>query len=148
LAGLVLAGTGARLTVLEDLLVWLSEDFERAVEFLHADDRLFHDPDEAMLEFSREAMRRAGPAVTERDFRTCHEFDVRDRVGDIDLPALALVGEYDQLTPPWYHEFLADEMPDCSLAVLEDAAHLAMLEAPVAFNAALEAHLDRLSDER
>ena len=145
--GLVLAGTGARLSVLDDLLAWLADDFDRAVEFLHADDRLFHAPDDRTLELSKEAMRRAGPAVTERDFRTCHTFDVRDRVGELDVPALAIVGEHDQLTPLWYHEYLADEMPNCSLAVVEDAAHLAMLERPEAFNAALDAYLDRLTDE-
>ena len=142
--GLVLAGTGAKLAVLEDLLAWLADDFDRAVGFLHADDRLFHDPDEETLALSKRTMRAAGRAVTERDFRTCHRFDVRNRLGELDLPALALVGEYDRLTPPRYHGYLADEMPDCQLAVLEDAAHLAMLERPEAFNAAVEAYLDRL----
>jgi pimeloyl-ACP methyl ester carboxylesterase len=35
-------------------------------------------------------------------------------------------------------------MTDCDLAVVEDAAHLAMLERPTAFNAAVEEFLDRL----
>ncbi|MFC4357111.1 alpha/beta fold hydrolase [Halobium salinum] len=144
LDGLVLAGTGARLAVLDDLLHWLEGDFERAVEFLHAPDRLFHDPDERYLSESREAMLEAGQAVTSRDFHTCHVFDVRDRLGDVDVPALAVVGEHDQLTPPYYHEFLAEEMPDCDLAVVEDAAHLAMVEQPEAFNAALEEFFERL----
>ena len=143
-AGLVLVGTGAKLSVLEDLLVWLSEDFDRAVDFLHARDRLFHDPDERLLELSRESMEAAGRAVTERDFQTCHAFDVRDRLRGIDVSSLAVVGEHDKLTPPWYHEFLAEEIPDCRLAPVEDAAHLAMLEQPTAFNAALEEFLSRL----
>lgn len=143
-AGLVLAGTGAKLSVLEDLLAWLADDFERAIEFLHAPDRLFHDPGAELLELSRESMEAAGRAVTERDFRTCHTFDVRDRLDRIDAPALAVVGEHDKLTPPRYHEFLADEIPDCGLAHVEGAAHLAMLEQPAAFNAALEEFLDRL----
>ncbi|WP_394337279.1 alpha/beta fold hydrolase [Halegenticoccus soli] len=144
LDGLVLAGTGAKLTVLDDLLAWLSDDFDRAVEFLHKPDRLFHDPDERYLDLSKEAMYDAGRAVTERDFRTCHGFDVRDRLGEIDVPALAVVGEHDKLTPPWYHEFLAEEMPDCDAVVVDDAAHLAMLERPKAFNRAVSAFLDGL----
>ena len=143
LDGLVLTGTGARLAVLDDLLAWLADDFDRAIEFLHAPDRLFHDPDERSLDLSKQAMRQAGRAVTERDFRTCHAFDVRGRLGELDVPAVAIVGEHDKLTPPHYHEFLADTMPDCGLAVVEDAAHLAMLETPEAFNAALESFLDR-----
>ncbi|MDS0299278.1 alpha/beta hydrolase [Halogeometricum sp. S1BR25-6] len=143
LDGLVLTGTGARLRVLEDLLRWLSEDFERAVEFLHQPELLFADSESEYTEFSREAMQSVGRAVTERDFRTCHEFDVRDDVGRISTPALALVGEHDQLTPRRYHEYLAEEMPDCELGVVEDAAHLAMLERPEAFNVAVRDFVER-----
>lgn len=143
LDGLVLAGTGARLPVLDDLLVWLKTDFERAIEFLHGPDRLFHDVDGEYVEVSEQAMRETGQAVTTRDFRTCHAFDARDRLEEIDVPALALVGEHDKLTPPHYHESLAEELPDCELGVVEDAAHLAMLEQPEAFNGAVDSFLDR-----
>ncbi|WP_089697625.1 alpha/beta fold hydrolase [Halogranum gelatinilyticum] len=144
LDGLVLAGTGARLSVLEDLLAWLDDDFDRAVEFLHAPDRLFHDADERVLEESREGMYDAGQRVTVRDFRTCHSFDVRDEVSRIDVPTLAVVGDHDKLTPPRYHEYLAEQIPDCRLATVDDAAHLAMLEQPAAFNAAVEEFLGSL----
>ena len=143
--GLVLAGTGARLPVLDDLLDWLESDFERAIEFLHAPGRLFADPDERLVEGSAAAMRNTGQTVTERDFRTCHTFDVRDRLDEVTVPALAVVGTQDQLTPPWYHEQLAEELPDCGLAKIEDAGHLAMLERPEAFNTVLERFLNELS---
>ncbi|WP_049986954.1 alpha/beta fold hydrolase [Halobellus rufus] len=142
-AGAVLAGSGARLPVLDDLLRWVKTDFERVVEFFHEPDHLFHDPDEATLDVSKAALRNTGRAVLERDFRTAHAFDVRAELSSIDLPTLALVGEYDRLTPPHYHEELCAELPDCELAILEDAAHLAMLEAAEAFNAELRDFLDR-----
>jgi pimeloyl-ACP methyl ester carboxylesterase len=141
LDGLVLTGTGARLAVLDDLLEWLDHDFDRAVDFLHAPDRLFHDADEALVAESRETMYAVGQAVTRRDFRTCHRFDVRDRLDEVTVPALAVVGEHDRLTPPWYHEYLAEELPRCSYVELPDAAHLAMLERPEAFNDAVRAFL-------
>jgi pimeloyl-ACP methyl ester carboxylesterase len=133
----VLAGTGARLPVLSDLLGWLDDDFDRAVEFLHAPGRLFEDPDDGLLEVSKAAMYDAGQAVTRRDFRTCHEFDVRDRLGEVSVPTLAVVGESDKLTPQWYHEELVEEIPNAELTTFEDAAHLAMLESPGAFNKAV-----------
>jgi 3-oxoadipate enol-lactonase len=139
----VLAGSGAKLAVLADLLDWLESDFERAVEFLHEPDHLLHTDDERVHEASIEAMHAAGRATTERDFRTCHEFDVRDRLDEIDLPVLAVVGEHDKLTPPRYHEYLVDEIESAELAVVEEAAHLAMLEQPEAFNTALDAFLSR-----
>jgi pimeloyl-ACP methyl ester carboxylesterase len=141
-SAVVLAGTGARLAVLDDLLRWLRNDFERAIDFLHGPDRLFHDPDEPLVATSREAFDAAGRAVTHRDFRTCHEFDVRGRLGEIDTPALAIVGEHDALTPPWYHEHLAEEIPGGEWTTVDDAAHLAMLERPEAFNDALATFLD------
>lgn len=144
LDGLVLAGTGAKLAVLRDLLDWLATDFDRAVEFLHDDDRLFHDAADEYVELSMDAMYDTGRAVTERDFRTCHRFDVRDRLGEIDLPALAIVGEHDKLTPPRYHDYLAERIGGCTRAIVADAAHLVMVERPTAFNAATAEFLARV----
>ncbi|APW98243.1 alpha/beta hydrolase [Halobiforma lacisalsi AJ5] len=138
----VLNGTGARLGVLEDLLEWLETDFERAVEFLHGRNRLFHDPESAAAERSREVMLDSGQAVTNRDFRTCHRFDARHQLSGIDVPTLVVYGEYDQLTPPWFHEFLADEIPDAGLVGIGDAAQSTMLERPEPFNEAVAAFLD------
>jgi pimeloyl-ACP methyl ester carboxylesterase len=158
---LVLAGSGAKLSVLDDLLAWLDGgsanadadalddgtvgDFDRAVEFLHGEDRLFHDPDDRYVDLSKEGMRAVGQRVTRRDFRSCHTFDVRDRLDEITVPTLAVVGEHDQLTPPQYHEYLAENVRDGRYADIEDAAHLAMLERPEAFNETL---LDFLDDVR
>ncbi len=136
-----LVGTGARLAVLDDLLRWLESDFDRAIEFLHDPDRLFHDPDPRLVELSLAAINDVGQSVTSRDFQTCHSFDVRDSIDEIAVPTLSIVGEHDKLTPRRYHEYLADEMPDCQLAIVEDAAHLAMLEQPTAFNAALSSFI-------
>ena len=144
LDGLILAGTGAKLAVLRDLLDWLANDFDRAVEFLHGENRLFHDAADEYVELSTAAMYDTGRSVTERDFRTCHRFDVRDRLGELELPSLAVVGEHDRLTPPRYHDYLADRIDDCTRAVVADAAHLAMLEQPTAFNATVAAFLERL----
>jgi 3-oxoadipate enol-lactonase len=131
---LVLTGTGARLAVLEDLLAWLDEDFERALDFLHEPEHLFYDADTDLVALSREAMEGCGRAVVERDFRSCHTFDVRGDLDRVEVPALAVCGEHDRLTPPDYHEYLAREMPDCGFETIDGAAHLAMLERPREFN--------------
>ncbi|MFO8115313.1 MAG: alpha/beta hydrolase [Halorubrum sp.] len=147
LDGLVLAGTGAKLAVAEPLLDALATDFDRAIDLLHEPDRLFHDAPAEYVELSRADMRACGRAVTERDFRTCHAFDVRDRLDEVATPSLAVVGEHDELTPPSYHDYLADRIDDCERATIEGAAHLAMLERPAAFNAALSSFLERRSGE-
>jgi 3-oxoadipate enol-lactonase len=132
--GLVLAGTGAKLAVKEELRTMLDDDFETAVDVLHGENMLFHDPDDRTLARSKETMRAVGQRITRRDFLACHTFDVRDRLDELSVPALAVVGEHDSLTPPTYHEYLAEELPDCEYATIEGAAHLAMAERPDAFN--------------
>lgn len=137
---LVLCGTGARLAVADDLLGLFATDFEAAIDHLHDPDRLFHDPDEPLVERSRATMRAAGRAVVERDFRACEVFDVRDRLDELSLPALAITGEHDRLTPPWLHEDLADALGgDCVL--VDGAAHLSFLERPGAWNDAVDGFL-------
>jgi pimeloyl-ACP methyl ester carboxylesterase len=134
---LVLVGTGATLGVHEHLRELLADDFEGAIDFLHGDDRLFHDADARALERSRAEMRDVGQRVTRRDFLTCHEFDVRDCLDEITAPTLAVCGERDQLTSPDYHEYLAENVEDGRHETVPDAAHLVMVERPGAFNEVL-----------
>jgi len=146
----VLAGSGAKLSVHEDLRRWLAGadgGFDRAVEFLHGEDRLFHDATDAELAFSKHAMRAAGREVVERDFQSCHTFDVRDRLDELAVPLFSLTGEHDGLTPPPFHEYLAEHVQDGEWTVLPDAAHLSMLEAPDAFNDAVAAFLAETETE-
>lgn len=137
----VLAGSGAKLAVLEDLREWLASDFDRAIEFLHGEDMLFHDPDPELEALSRETKRSVGRRVTERDFLASHTFDVRDRLDAVAVPTLAVTGEHDRLTPPEYHEYLAEHIPDGEWTILPDAAHLSMLESPAAFDDAIRTFL-------
>jgi len=143
-AGIVLAGTGAKLTVAEELRELLATDFGGAIDMLHGEDMLFHDPPARLRERSIETMRAVGQSVTRRDFEACHRFDVRDRIAEITVPTLAVCGEYDRLTPLSYHEYLADRIPNATVETVPDAAHLAMAERPTVFNDAIESFLDRI----
>lgn len=143
--GVVLLGSGAKLAVHEDLRRWLADDFERAIEFLHGPNRLFHDAPDAVVDRSKAQLRSTGRAVTERDFLTCHDFDVRDRVQEIERPLLAMVGAHDRLTPPQYHEWLAEQLPNGRVQTVADAAHLAMLERPAAVAEAITAFVTEVT---
>ncbi|MFB6112337.1 MAG: alpha/beta fold hydrolase [Halobacteriaceae archaeon] len=139
----VLIGSGAKLGVAEPLREWLRTDWDRAVSFLHDADRLFHDPSRALRETSEAAMRATGRAVTARDFLTCHAFDARGELAAIERPVLALTGVHDTLTPPRFHGYLARTVPDGRAALVPEAAHLSMLEAPSAVNTLLRAFIPR-----
>ncbi len=138
----MLAGTGAKLGVRSDLLGWLASDFDRAVDFLLGPDRLLSTDDPRYLAATEAAMREVGQRVTERDYRTSDAFDVRGRLEAVDVPALALTGERDQLTPPRYHEYLAERLPHGRWTTVAGAAHLSMLERPAAFNETVRSFLD------
>jgi pimeloyl-ACP methyl ester carboxylesterase len=143
-AGVVFAGTGAKLAIHEGIRTLLQDDFEAFLDTIHAESRLFADPDDSDLETSKATFRETGQTVTRRDLLTCHTFDVRDRLPEVEVPALAVVGEHDGLAPPAYHEYLGDELPNCEVETIPDAAHMAMIEQPRRFNDFVQQFCDRL----
>jgi pimeloyl-ACP methyl ester carboxylesterase len=56
---------------------------------------------------------------------------VMERLREISTPTLVICGALDQLTPVKYSQYLAEHLPHASLAIVEDAGHMAMLERPV-----------------
>ena len=63
--------------------------------------------------------------------------DSTPQLSAIRVPVLAVVGEEDTLTPPSEARKIAEGVADGRLVVIPGAGHLANLEAPHAFNAAL-----------
>ncbi|MFB6185956.1 MAG: alpha/beta fold hydrolase, partial [Halobacteriaceae archaeon] len=140
---IILAGSGAKLGVPGHLRTLLEEDFETAVDYLHSDNNLFYDESHPAVAVSKQAMHATGQQVTQRDFLTCHTFDVRDELNESMPPLLALTGEYDELTPPRFHDYLANETGGSSTTIA-NAAHLSMLEQPNAFNRAIKSFLQAI----
>jgi 3-oxoadipate enol-lactonase len=63
--------------------------------------------------------------------------DLRPQLAGMTLPALVLVGELDEATPPAMSVELAAGLPDAQLQVLDGLAHVPQLQAPAAFLAAI-----------
>jgi pimeloyl-ACP methyl ester carboxylesterase len=129
MAGLVLMATGARLRVAPAILEGIRSDFEGAVDLItrfawssEAPPRLTH--------LGRQTLLESGPDVLWGDFTACNRFDVMERLGEIEVPTLVVVGSADQLTPAKYARFLVDAIPGARLAVIEGAGHMVMLEHP------------------
>jgi len=70
--------------------------------------------------------------------------DQRDRVAGIAVPTLVLVGDEDIITPPALSHELADAIPDAALEVIAEAGHLANIEQPALFDAAVESFIERV----
>ena len=71
--------------------------------------------------------------------------DARDILARFGGPLLVLVGADDVLTPPGKARAMADLVPGAELVEISGAGHLANLEQPEAFNAALERFIGRLA---
>jgi len=69
------------------------------------------------------------------------DLDLSDALGAIDAPTLAIAGAEDPTTTPSELEELAAAIPRARVVLLERAAHLANVERPDEFNAALRGHL-------
>jgi 3-oxoadipate enol-lactonase len=69
------------------------------------------------------------------------DHDLGGQLGDIAVPTLAIAGAQDPTSPPAALEAIAAEIPHARVVVVERAAHLANVERPDEFNAALLAHL-------
>jgi 3-oxoadipate enol-lactonase len=68
-------------------------------------------------------------------------FDFRGRLGEIRARTLVIAGARDTATTPADARAIADGIPDARLVVLDDAAHLANVEARQAFTLAVLEHL-------
>lgn len=62
----------------------------------------------------------------------------------IDVPALVIVGEQDDITPPADSRAMQGEISGSRLTVIEGAGHVSNLERPAEFNRALSEFLDGL----
>lgn len=70
--------------------------------------------------------------------------DQRDRAAAIGVPTLVLVGDEDSVTPPQLSADLAALIPGAVLQEIPNAGHLANLEQPIAFNAAIDRFLSEI----
>lgn len=67
--------------------------------------------------------------------------DYTDLLTTVSVPALVVVGRDDEFTPVSDAEFMSRRIPDATLAVIDEAAHMPNLERPAEFNRALHRFL-------
>ena len=127
IAGLVLIGTGARLRVMPAILEGILCDAHAIAEIVV--DHSYATPlnaglrERALAEFLA-----CAPEITHGDFGACNMFDVMTRVGNIHAPTLVICGTADQMAPRKFSEFLATQIPNAQLVLVEHAGHSVMIE--------------------
>jgi pimeloyl-ACP methyl ester carboxylesterase len=128
-SGLVLVGTGARLRVLPAILDGILEDPDGAYDVVT---RIAwaEDAPPALSRLGRQALAETSPQVTYGDFVACDNFDVMNRLDQINAPTLVISGTADLLTPAKYGVYLAEHIPDARLVVVPGGGHMMALEQP------------------
>lgn len=130
-AGLVLVGTGARLRVHPAILETTADPgrFDQAVAQL-MEWAFSTEAPARLVELAHQRMLETDPRVLHTDFQACDAFDMMDQLEEIQAPSLALCGSEDRLTPPKYSRYLAENIPDADMSLVEGAGHMVMLERP------------------
>jgi 3-oxoadipate enol-lactonase len=108
-----------------------------APEFQAANPTLMADRRAAFLRTDEEVFRAACAQLA--------ELDLRGELAKVTVPALVLVGEQDEATPPPMSHELAAGLPDARLRIIAGCAHVPQLQAPRIF---LDAIADFVAVER
>jgi pimeloyl-ACP methyl ester carboxylesterase len=141
LAGLILVGTGVTMPVGEVILNHILPDFQATMRLI-AKLEWPKGTDEAILEQSYQELVSHDPQVVYADFAACHAFDVRPQLSQITVPTLVLAGTADRLTPLPQLEFLAQNIPQAKLELIEGAGHMMVLARPQEISVVIESWLN------
>jgi len=135
----VLSSTGPILPVPDELIDLVQRDYPAAVDWLLAYS-FATPPTGYRREGIRRQLLRIPPALTLADYRACNAFDIRVILEQVQwtIPTVIVCGEEDQMTPPAYSEFLAAHMAGAQLGLIENAGHMAPVEQPAAWVAAVQ----------
>lgn len=128
----VLAGTGAKLKVHQDILKQTLENINYAQNLAyceHTDKKII---EQAEIEFNFTSEK-----VRYNDFLACNNFDVMEKVKNITAKTLVIVGNCDKLTPLKYAFYLQTQIKGSTLKIIENAGHMSMWEKPDYFNCTL-----------
>jgi pimeloyl-ACP methyl ester carboxylesterase len=85
----------------------------------------------------------APEGVAQGSIAMAHRPDSRSDLPTIDVPTAVVVGEDDTITPLEMSQQMSDAIPGATLSIIPGAGHIANIEAPTAFEAALRAWLRR-----
>ncbi|MBN1376092.1 MAG: alpha/beta hydrolase [Dehalococcoidia bacterium] len=131
LKGIILVGSGARLRVLPLILEAIKGKLDDKKGWMRElVTPLYGRVNKEALDIILPRLAETGPAAQLNDFYCCDKFDIMEKTGLINVPALAIVGDQDNMTPPKYSQYLVKNMQNCRMTVIEGGTHLAFLEKP------------------
>ena len=143
-AGLILIGTGARLRVSAPIFDMVDNEWPAAIPKL-ADFALSANAPHELRQRAEEWHRTVGQKATRADYAACNAFDDMDRLPDIHVPTLIVVGSEDRLTFPKFSRYLNEHIAGSELLEVPGAGHVVMAERPDVVNPKIEAFVTSIA---
>ena len=144
LAGLITVGSGGRLRVHPDILKILEKAIGDPSLMSDFNAEAYDLIEPALAEVIRKRVEENKPVAFLNDLKACDGFDVMERLGEITVPLLAIVGDKDVMTPPKYSAFMADKIEGAKEVVIEGGTHFAYAEKPIQVNQSIETFVQEL----
>ena len=141
--GIILIGGGATLPVAPELL----EDIANPATYPRAINQIIEwsfnkDALPKMKETAKQSLAQTRPSVLLNDFIACNEFDVTNNLSTITAPALILCGTEDKMTPIRMSKFLASNIPNAEIKLINNAGHMVIVEKPQEVASAMKSFLE------
>ncbi|MDX1523351.1 MAG: alpha/beta hydrolase, partial [Anaerolineae bacterium] len=130
----------ARLRVGDIILDNIKPDFNKALNIIF---KFAWSKQANMVQvgLAKRLMREIGSEVVYGDFYACNNFDVRDKVQEIQVPTLVISGSDDQMTPAKFGRALAQAIPKAKFVELYRVGHFMMQEEPERVAAAIRRYV-------
>ena len=131
-----LINTGAKLGVDPQFLSMLRKNFREALKigFENISGQKHEEADIRDESWVMKEMLTTNPSIGLADLEACNKFDSRGRLSQISKPTLIIGGSEDMLTPPWFQQYLHENLKNSTLRIIEGTGHLSMIEKPERFN--------------
>lgn len=145
LEGIVLLATGARLRVHPMILQLFEQVQASGREIPPLPPGLYEqDADPAIIDKAAKDRELTPIETGGADWRAADGFDRMQDLGGIRVPALIVAGTNDALTPVKYAEFMAANIPNDELHVIEGAGHMLVMERVGEISGWIEGFVERI----